>query len=105
MAMQKFLLLVAVAALVCSGNLFAAPVPTDKPPPSIDGKYTLVSLSMPNDRVGPGGGFPGGGPAGGPAGGAWVGPAGRISPAVAIMLGPTTITKNEITLEGRPTAS
>jgi len=39
--------------VVLAGPLLAAPVPADKPPPSIEGKYTLLSVSTPNDRVGP----------------------------------------------------
>src|SRR5262245_23093058 len=74
-----------------------APVPNEKALPSIDGKYNLVSVSSPNDRGGPGGGFA---PAGGGPGGGGFG--GRISTATVLMLGPAVITKNEITLEGRP---
>jgi uncharacterized protein (TIGR03067 family) len=71
-----------------------APVPKDAPAPSgIDGKYTLLSVSSPDDRGG-GAGF---GAAGGPGGVVRV----RTSPASLYMTGPATITKNTITLEGR----
>ena len=93
-------LLLTVALVAFAAPLRAAPVPAEKPAPAIDGKYNLVSLSSPNDRAGPGGGFA---PAGGgfPGGGGVV-MVGRVTPATALMLGPAHITKNEITLEGRP---
>lgn len=86
----------ALVAFVGSHAGGKAPVPNAKTPPSIDGKYNLVSLSTPNDRGGPAAGFPAGG------GGAFA-PA-RISTATVLLLGPAVITKNEITLEGRPGA-
>jgi uncharacterized protein (TIGR03067 family) len=76
-----------------------APVPKDPPAATggIDGKYNLVSLAVPNERAGgfapaPAAGFPGAAPA-------------RLSTATMLLLGPAVITKNEITLEGRPGAS
>jgi uncharacterized protein (TIGR03067 family) len=70
----------------------AAPVPKDTPLLTIDGKYTLLSVSTPADRrAGLNAGFPGGGPGGGGV---------RLTVNSAYMVGPATITKNEITLEG-----
>jgi len=71
-----------------------APVPNAKSPPSIDGKYTLLSMSSPDDRNGGAGGF---GAVGGPGGAVRI----RTSPASLYMTGPATITKDKITLEGR----
>ena len=84
-----------VVALAWSrpGAAVAAPQPKEKPLPSIDGKYTLLSMSTPADRGGGGGGFPAGGPGGG-------GFAVRASANSVYMAGPATITKTEITLEG-----
>src|SRR5205807_2213040 len=84
---------VLVALVGSSSELLAAPVPADKPQPSIDGKYTLLSVSTPDDRAGGGGGFPGGGVIG-PGGGRVM-----IRPGLAAtyMAGPATITKNQIT--------
>src|SRR5262249_649976 len=76
--------------VVLAGPLLAAPVPTDKPPPSIDGKYTLLSVSTPNDRVGPGGGFPAGGPGG----------FGRASVTSTLLLRRATLPKHESLLQG-----
>jgi hypothetical protein len=76
----------------------AAPAPKDAPAQSIEGKYTLLSVSYPTDRAGPGGfAVPGG-----PGGGGGIGPGGgvRVSVNAAMLTGPATITKNEITLEG-----
>jgi hypothetical protein len=96
--MRTLLPLAAVVAL--AAPLRAAPVPNEKPLPAIDGKYNLVSLSTPDTRIGPGGGFaPAGGGFPGGGGGVMVG---RVSAATALLLGPAHITKNEITLEGRP---
>jgi hypothetical protein len=80
----------------------AAPAPKDAPAQSIEGKYTLLSVSYPTDRAGPGGGgFPGGGGGGGGFPGGAGGPGGvRVSVNAAMLTGPATITKNEITLEG-----
>ena len=85
----------AVVLVVFGGELRAAPVPADKPPPSIDGKYTLVSVSTPDDRGGAAGG---GAVIGGPGGGVM-----RVRPGLlaTYMTGPATITKNQITIEGR----
>jgi hypothetical protein len=100
--MRTLLSLAMLVALTGScGKLIAAPVPNDKPPPSIAGKYTLTSVSTPDDR-GAAGGFGGGGPVGGP-GGAF----GRARPGLAAtyMIGPANITKSTITLEGRGSIS
>jgi uncharacterized protein (TIGR03067 family) len=68
-----------------SGEMIAAPVPKDKPPPSIDGKYTLLSVANSTTAVGPGG---------------------KASRSGSIALvGPATITKNEISFEGRSSPS
>jgi hypothetical protein len=90
-------LTIALVALVGSNASGKAPVPTEKPAPSIDGKYTLLSVSTPEDRGG-GAAFPGGGVIGGP-GGARV----MVRPGLAAtyMVGPASITKNQITIEGR----
>ncbi|MBN9121293.1 MAG: hypothetical protein J0I06_19435 [Planctomycetes bacterium] len=85
-------LLVALAGSHAGGK---APVPKDAPPPSIEGKYTLLSMSGPDDRNGGGGGFGG---VAGPGGGVV---RIRTSPASLYMTGPATITKNTITLDGR----
>jgi hypothetical protein len=68
-----------------------APVPNEKPLPAIDGKYTLLSMSSPDDRNGAAGGVAG------PGGFARI----RTSPASLYMTGPATITKDKITLDGR----
>ncbi len=84
----------AVVLTALAGSRAAAPVPKDTPSPTLEGKYTLLSMSTPNDR---GGGAAGGGfPAGGPGGGFVV----RATANSVYMTGPATITKNEITLEG-----
>src|SRR5580700_806851 len=92
--------MLAVVMFALANQKIAAPAPKDAPAQSIEGKYTLLSVSYPTDRAGPGGGFPGGGPGGGAGGG--FGPAGgvRVSVNAAMLTGPATITKNEITLEG-----
>lgn len=82
-------------ALVGSPAAGKAPVPKDAPAPTIDGRYTLLSMSTPDDR-GAGGGGVGFGGAGGP-GGIRI----RTSTASLYMVGPATITKTTITLEGR----
>lgn len=83
-------------ALVGSHATGKAPVPKEAPASSasLEGKYTLMSVSNPNDRVAPGGFAP----AGAPGGAVMIA---RVSPATALLLGPAIITKNEITLEGR----
>jgi hypothetical protein len=96
---------IVLVALAASGanEKIAAPVPKEPEPKfSIEGKYNLLAVSLATDRMGPagfggaGGGFPGGGGGGGTAGG---GPMGRSVNSV-VLVGPATITKNEITLEG-----
>ena len=81
-------------ALVASPAAGKAPVPKEAPAATIDGKYTLLSMSSPDDRGmnGPGG------LVGGPGGGAI---RVRTSTASLYMVGPATITKTTITLEGR----
>jgi hypothetical protein len=74
----------------------AAPAPKDAPAQSIEGKYTLLSVSYPTDRAG-GAGFGAGGGGGFPGG---AGGGVRVSVNAAMLTGPATITKNEITLEG-----
>jgi hypothetical protein len=88
---------VLVALAGSCGQLLAAPVPADKPAPSLEGKYTLLSVSTPEDRPGPGGGGPVAG--GFPGGGGVM----RVRPGLAAtyMVGPAAITKNRITIEGR----
>src|ERR1700722_4992587 len=89
-------LAIAVVALANTqaGEKIPAPVPKDTPAPvSIEGKYNLVSVTTPGDRGGPGGPNV----IVGPGGGAF---AGRVSLNSALLTGPATITKNEITLEG-----
>src|SRR5579872_2435423 len=90
-------LAVAIVALANThaSEKIAAPVPKDPPAPfSIEGKYNLVSVSNPGDRGGPGGPNVIVGPGGGGFGGR------GVSLNSAMMTGPATITKNEITLEG-----
>jgi hypothetical protein len=90
--------LTAALAAPVSGK---APVPKDSPPPSIDGKYTLVNVSLPEDRAamnGPGAVIGGAGPGGGVL-------RVRTSTASLYMTGPAVITKDTITLEGRGTVS
>ncbi len=99
--MRKLLPLAAVLIAIIGSNAVetvAAPVPKDPLPPSIDGKYNLVSVSN-----SPGGGGGGGGK-GGKAGGGFATTT-RVTPAT--LIGPATITKKEILLEGRnlPTAT
>jgi hypothetical protein len=90
--MRPFLSLALVFA-ASAGAGSAAPVPTEKPSPGIDGRYTLLSVSSPADRMNAAGpGFIGG-------------PGGRIvargvTPS-AYLVGPATITKHEISFEGR----
>lgn len=93
--MRRFLPLAAVLLpLVGSwaAEAVAAPVPKDSPLPSIDGKYTLVSVSSaPVERV-----------AKGAKGNPGFAPSPRsLSTA---LVGPATITKKEIVLEGRAAA-
>ena len=91
------------AVLVTLAGSRAAPVPKDAP--AIDGKYSVLLVSTPADREGRngpgGGGFGGGGFGGGGPGGAggWGAPAGWPTTS-SYMVGPATITKSEITLEG-----
>jgi uncharacterized protein (TIGR03067 family) len=98
------LLAVAIVALAnahSNQRIAAAPVPKETDPKfTIDGKYNLLAVSLPADRAGPGGFGGGGGAPGGPggAGGGFVG--GRVSLNSALLTGPATITKTEITLEG-----
>jgi hypothetical protein len=89
-------LIVILAAFVGSpaGGQIVAPVPKEKPVLSIEGKYTLLSVSYPVNGLAPG---LGGGGLGGGGGGFAVGPRGL---APAYLVGPAFITKNEITLEG-----
>ena len=93
--MRKFLPLAAVLLALAgswAAEALAAPVPKDTPPPSIDGKYNLVSVaSAPADRGGKGGGKGGFAPA-----------TRTTSPA---LIGPATITRKEIVLEGRLASS
>jgi uncharacterized protein (TIGR03067 family) len=82
----------------------AAPAPKDTPPLSIDGKYTLLSVSTLADRMAPGRlAVPKGAAKGGAAGGIAPGARGVVSSA--LVLGGATITKNEITFDGRAAAS
>jgi uncharacterized protein (TIGR03067 family) len=89
-------------AMSSADQKIAAPVPKDAPPPSIEGKYNLTSMSMPDRMNGPGGGpgVAGGGPGG--FGGPVVGPVmlGGTILRPAYIVGPAVITRNEITLEG-----
>lgn len=85
--------------LLFVGSAAAAPVPTTPPPQTLDGKYTLLSVSSPADRANAagGGGFGGvGGPGGGPV---MVRASGLT--ASSLLAGPAVFTKGEITLEGR----
>jgi len=85
--------LVAFAGSRASEKL-AAPVPKEPETKfSIEGKYTLMSVSNPSEMVGPG-------PLGGPGGLARGPGGGRVLVNAALLSGPVTITKNEITLEG-----
>jgi hypothetical protein len=97
---MRTLSIFAVMLVALSGSRASdkiAPVPKETEPKfSIDGKYNLMSISTPDDRAGPGGGF--GGAIGGAGGGGPVAKGMRVSSAV--LLGAATITKNEITLEG-----
>jgi hypothetical protein len=70
-----------------------APVPNEKPLPTLEGKYNLLSLSTPDDRMGAAGGPIAVGPGGGFVGG-------RIRTNSVYMTGPATISKTEIHLEG-----
>jgi uncharacterized protein (TIGR03067 family) len=97
--MRTFCSLAVVLVVFSGSRAAAAPVPKDAPLPTIDGSYSLLSLSTPEDRMvangmgafgGPGGGFGGGGPV-------FIG--GRRTNSV-YMTGPATIGKTEITLEG-----
>ena len=100
--MRTFIALAAVLVAFTGSHVGGkAPIPKDAPAGGggIDGKYNLQSVSSPNDRVPAGAGFPAGGPGGG-----GVIMAGRLSTTTVLMLGPAAITKNEITLEGRPGA-
>lgn len=93
--MRRFLLLAVLAAALAGPRAGAAPVPKEAPQPTIDGKYTLVSVSLPEDRqmaAGAAGGLPAGLPAGMRL---------RTSTTATYMTGPATITKNTINLEGR----
>lgn len=100
-------LALALVALIAaqSEQRIGAPVPKDSPPPSIEGKYNIVSVSTP-DQFGPGGaggfggaGFPGGGIAKGPNGRiVRIGPGGVMYGSMAGSA--AVISKNEITLEG-----
>lgn len=93
--MRRFLLLAVLAVALVGPRAGAAPVPKDAPQPTIDGKYTLVSVSLPEDRqmaAAGAGGFPAGVPAGIRL---------RTSTTAMYMAGPATITKNTIHLEGR----
>ncbi|MDY3551232.1 DUF4177 domain-containing protein [Gemmata sp. JC717] len=86
------------AFVVFTASAGAAPVPTEKPAPSLEGKYTLLSVSSPADRAGAaGGGF---GAVAPPGGGAVVVRAAGLT-ASSLLAGPATFTKNEISLEGR----
>jgi uncharacterized protein (TIGR03067 family) len=93
-------LAVVLVALVGSRaeEKIAAPLPKDTPLLTIDGKYTLLSVSTPADR-GALGGFPNGGGVG-PGGGGFGGGGVRMTANSAYMVGPATITKKEITLDG-----
>jgi len=101
---MRKLLSFAVVLVALAGSR-ATPVPKDAP--AIDGKYNLLLVSTPEDRAGPngpGGLAPGGfggpgafGPGGG--GGGWGVPGGWATNS-SYMVGPATITKNEITFEG-----
>jgi hypothetical protein len=91
----------------------AAPAPENAPPLSIDGKYTLILISNDGVGVGPrvgvapkgvaqGGAKAGKGVGGGGKGGAGGFPAAVArGPAFSALLTDATITKNEITLDGR----
>jgi len=107
-------LAVALIALIaflglCTEEKIAAQAPKDTPPLTIDGKYTLLSVSTLADRGGPGrlavpkGAAKGGGGGGGIPVGGFAAARGVVSPA--LVLGAATITKNEITLDGRAAAS
>lgn len=97
--MRRFVTLAALALVLVGPRSGAAPVPKETPQASIDGKYTLVSVSLPEDRQMAAN--PGGFPAGGPGGAIRI----RTSAAATYMAGPATITKNTITLEGRGIAN
>lgn len=94
---MRTLLSVAVVLVAAAGSHAGgkAPVPKDKGAAAGDiaGKYTLLSVSTPDDRNGAGG-F-GGIAAGGPGGVV------RIRTSSVYMTGPATITKDTITIEGR----
>ncbi|QJW96090.1 hypothetical protein [Frigoriglobus tundricola] len=97
---MRKLLSLAVVLVVLAGSR-AAPVPKDAP--AIDGKYNLLSVSTPADREipnGPGGLAPGGFGGGGPGGGWGVAAPAGWPTISSVMVGPATITKNEITFEG-----
>jgi uncharacterized protein (TIGR03067 family) len=102
--MRKLLPFVAVLLAFAPGSrtaeTLAAPVPKAPEPPTIDGKYTLLSvadgtgaamggLGGPAGLIGPGGGFAGGGFG-----------VGGIRPA-ALQRAEVTVTKTEITIEPR----
>lgn len=94
--MRRFVLLAALALVLVGPRSGAAPVPKEAPQATIDGKYNLVSVSLPEDRQMAAGGA-GGFPAGGPGGAIRI----RTSTTAMYMAGPATITKNTINLEGR----
>jgi len=97
--MRTLVTLAALAVALVGAPAFGkAPVPKEAPQPTIDGKYTLMSVSLPEDRAMAGnpGGIAIGGPGGLPAGLRI-----RTSTTALYMAGPAVITKNTITLEGR----
>lgn len=94
-----FSLAIVLAVFAGSPLGAAAPVPAQKAPPSLDGKYTLLSVSSPTDRANAGGPGGFGGAVGGPGGGFAV----RGVNASSLLAGPAVFTKNEITLEGSGT--
>jgi hypothetical protein len=78
----------------------AAPQPKEAPAAGIEGKYTLLSVGTPPVVAAAPGGVVIGGP-GGAAGGWGV----ATSRAASVLVGPATITKTEILLEGRTASS
>jgi uncharacterized protein (TIGR03067 family) len=81
--LAAFMVVLSAFAVSWSDEKIAAPVPKDKPPPSIDGKYTLMSVVSSASVVGPAGKGP------------------RL--VSTALVGPTLITKNEISFEASQT--
>ncbi|HEY1186710.1 MAG TPA: hypothetical protein VGE74_03585 [Gemmata sp.] len=86
-------LAITLGALATGQAAKKAPVPKDKPQPSIDGKYNLVSVSTPADRAPPNpNGFGGRG-----------GFVPQPQHTSSHLIGPALVTKGEILIEGRST--